>query len=655
MRGTAVFANITKNSSVIASVVALSLGLGACGPSATVQEKKPMGPSPEEMARLEQQRKQDEKEQMLKDDLARSLQKREVVVQELEFVPGVEVEAQKKFRDGVIALYSTMDYELARQSFEQAIVLDKNFLEAYFNLGMIYERTGQREEAIKVYQSALAANPDSGAAKSYIGKVYLAKAKEAFELGSEDEGAKLMADAKSLLDLVLMKDTDNVEANNAVALYWLLKAEREKDEAKHQEYLNRGEEFIKNVLTLQPTNVIALNTRGLIYLARGEASLARWIFENKVLKLDAASTEAHNNLGLAYLKLGDTPKAVFHFNVALKLNQDNLTARMNLAAIYLEYLNYEASRAQYEYVLNARPGNVEATIGIGSASIGLQDYEEGFKFYRKAVAVSPENVELLLRIGRTYQLRLSDFDKAVEAYEEYVKVATGLGLDVTEAQKSIEQTRKMQEQMRKMEEQMKVEEAAAKKAMEEQAVRIKEMESNFKTLESKAGQYTRLLQEKKDAIKANKKATAEDRAFVKKADELLKKLAVVDPAMREIRENIQMDMMEDAEALAKKLFETVNPAIDEAGAALKIEKVQKTEGAEAPAAAAEPKAEEKKAEPVAAPKAEEKKAEPVAEPKAEEKKAEPAAEPKAEEKKAEPAAPKAEEKKAEPAAAAEVK
>jgi tetratricopeptide (TPR) repeat protein len=639
-----VFANITKNSSIIASVVALSVGLGACGPAATVQ-KKPVGPSPEELARLEEQRKQAEKDQMLKDDLARSLQKREVVVQEIEFVPGVDVEAQKKFREGVIALYSTMDYDLAKQSFEQAVALDKNFLEAYFNLGMIYERTGQREAAIKVYQSALAANPESGAAKSYIGKVYLAKAKEAFELGSDEEGVKLMTEAKALLDLVLMKDTDNVEANNAVALYWLLKSEREKDVAKQQEYLGRGEEFIKNVLTIQPTNVIGLNTRGLIYLARGESSLARWIFENKVLKLDAASTEAHNNLGLAYLKLGDTPKAVLHFNLALKLNQDNLTARMNLAAIYLEYLNYEASKQQYEYVLNARPGNVEATIGIGSASIGMQDYEEGFKFYRKAVEAAPENLELLLRIGRTYQLRLSDFDKAVEAYEEYVKAATARGMDVTEAQKSIEQTRKMQEQMRKMEEQMKVEEADAKKAMEAQAARIKEMESNFKTLESKAGQYTRQLQEKKDAIKANKKATADDRAFIKKADDLMKKLAVVDPAMREIRENIQMDMMEDAEALAKKLFATVNPAIDEAEAALKIEKVQKTEGAgEAPAAGtAAPKAE--------TPKVEEKKAEPEA-PKAEAPKAE-EAKPAAEAPKAE--APKAEEKKAEPAAEAGAK
>ena len=143
------FANITKNSSIIASVVALSVGLGACGPAATVQ-KKPVGPSPEELARLEEQRKQAEKDQMLKDDLARSLQKREVVVQEIEFVPGVDVEAQKKFREGVIALYSTMDYDLAKQSFEQAVALDKNFLEAYFNLGMIYERTGQREAAIKV-------------------------------------------------------------------------------------------------------------------------------------------------------------------------------------------------------------------------------------------------------------------------------------------------------------------------------------------------------------------------------------------------------------------------------------------------------------------------------------------------------------------------
>lgn len=639
---------------------------------------------------MEEQAKRDEQDRKLKEDLARSLQKRTVVVPEQpEFVPGVEIEAQKKFREGVIALYSAMDYGAAKTAFEQAVSADKNFLEAYFNLGMVYERTGQPEEAIKVYQSALSANPESGAAKSYIGKVYLAKAKEAFELNKEADGQKLMTEAKGLLDQVLMKDTDNVEANNALALYWLLRAEREPDPAKHTEYLNRGEEFIKNVLVLQPVNVIALNTRGLIYLERGEYEIARWVFENKVLKLDRASNEAHNNLGLAYFKMGDTPKAVYHFKTALQLNADNLVARLNLAAIYLNYLNYEAAKEQYEYVLNARPDNIEATIGMGSSLIGMQQYEEGFKYYRKAVAVAPAQVELLMRIGKTWQTRLSEFDKAVEAYDEYIRLAGAMKLDVSEAQKAIEQARKMQEQMKKMEEQMKVEEAEAKKHQEEMKAKIKELESELKILESKAGQYSKALVEKKDAIKASKKMGAEERATLKRCDDLLKKFSVVDPAMKEIRENIQFEMMDEAQTLITKLFGQINPALLEAESVLQIEKVLK-EGAVAPApeaapaaapapAAEQPKAEQPKAE---QPKAEEKKAEPapaapvapavapVPAPAAEKPKAE---QPKAEEKKAEPAPaapvapavapapapaaeqPKAEEKRIEPAAAPAVK
>jgi len=580
-------------------VALLALAVGACEPATTREEVRDDTPQidPEEQARLEAERKKREEEEKRRDELRRSLEKREIIVPEKpEFVPGVDIEAQKSFREGVISLFSIMDYESAVTSFEAAINKDKAFLEAYFNLGMVYERTRQPEKALEVYQRALDANPESGTAKGYIGKVYLGMAKENYDTGRDIEADNLTKKAKDLFDQVIVQDQDNIEANNALALYWLLRTEHERDEANRVEYLNRAEDFIQNVLAVKPTNVVALNTRGLIYMRRGEYTIAKWIFENKVLKLDKGSTEAHNNLGLAYYKLGLTPKAVRHFRIAIKLNEGNLSARLNLAAIYINYLNYDKAMNQYDYVLNARPDNTEAMIGKGSCLVGLTDFDEGFVWWRKAVDADSSKLELVDRIAKIYATRLTEFDKAAEAYDQYIALAQAQGLDVAEAQKAKENTLKLKEQMRKMEEQMKQEAAAAKALKEKIAKRKAEMEKEYKVASSTAGQYDKQLVEKIEAVKAIKKKTAADKKKLQAYRETRTKLQAIKPdeKLAEIGENLQFQMLDEAEAAFKTLMQMYTPVLLEAEEVLEVKKVQaESTGEKKPE---EPKPEEPKPE-----------------------------------------------------------
>ncbi|MFH1530969.1 MAG: tetratricopeptide repeat protein [Pseudomonadota bacterium] len=584
-------------------VLLLALAVGACDPATTKEETRDGNPQidPEEQHRLEAEKKKQAEEDKRRDELRRSLEKREIIVPEKpEFVPGVDIEAQKSFRDGVISLFSMMDYESAVTSFEEAITKDKAFLEAYFNLGMVYERTRQPEKALEVYQRALDANPESGTAKGYIGKVYLGMAKEKYDVGQDIEADNLTKRAKELFDQVIVQDQDNSEANNALALYWLLRTEHEGDEANRLEYLNRAEDFIENVLAVKPTDVVALNTRGLIYMQRGEYTIAKWVFENKVLKLDNGSTEAHNNLGLAYYKLAETPKAVRHFRVAIQLNESNLSARLNLAAIYLNYLNYEKALEQYDYVLNARPDNVEAMIGKGSCHVGDADYDEGFTWWQKAVTADNTKLELVDRIAKIYATRLTDFDKAAEAYDQYIALAQPQGLDISEAQKAKENTLKLKEQMRKMEEQMK-EEAEAQKALQEKITKRKdEMEREYKVASSTAGQYVKQLDEKIAAIKANKAATPDDKKKLKSYAAMTKQLQDIKPdeKLAEIGENLQYMMLPEAEVVFKALMEMYTPVLAAAEALLEVKEVQaESTGEKKPEDGEEKKPEPKPEEP----------------------------------------------------------
>jgi len=326
------------------------------------------------------------------------------------YIPGIDHTAQDLFRKGVEdILAKKVDYEKAKREFEKSIKEDPKFLEAYFNLGMVYEREGNPDKALKIYESAMKANPDSLDAKAYIGKIYLAKAKKAGKLGRMAEAKQWETKAMNLFDQVIAKNPDNVAAQNAIALYWLMKGDRK-----------AASKYVKAVLMMDPHNVVALNTRGLINYLAGKYRIARWLFEQKALKEDPNSTEAWNNLGLVYMKIHDVPKAVECFVQSLKMNASNSAAMMNLAAIYLNYLNYEGAYNLYQKVLTMDRENPEALIGMGTSILGMHKPKEALKYYTEALKVKPGLFILYKKMGMLYETSLNDMQKAIDNYEKYI-------------------------------------------------------------------------------------------------------------------------------------------------------------------------------------------------------------------------------------------
>ena len=341
------------------------------------------------------------------------------------YVPGVEKKAQDEFRRGVQHVHEVPPkFDEALEHFEKAITIEPDFLEPYFNIAMVYEATRRPEKALETYQRALKANPESADAKAFIGKIYLAKARDEMDAGNTSEAEQLMSRGKALFDEVLGKDYENVPANNALALFWLLKGNADK-----------AEEHVKQVLVVDPQNVTALNTRGLIYLQAGKLYIAQWIFEQKVLQLNRNSVEAMTNLGTVYVRLNELPKAVGYFQSAVRLDKNNVSARMNLGAIYLNFLNYKAAKEEYDAVLKIQPKNVEAIIGQSSSVLGLggqtgdseKALAEAIEGYEKALKLDKRRVILLKKIAELLEKKYATDEKgmqrAISYYERYLRQA----------------------------------------------------------------------------------------------------------------------------------------------------------------------------------------------------------------------------------------
>jgi Tfp pilus assembly protein PilF len=333
------------------------------------------------------------------------------------WLPGVERLAQEAFGAGTkAALESPPRYAEAAKKFEEAIRLDPGFMEAYFNLGMTFERQGKRDAAFDVYQTALEENPDDASASAYVAKLYLGKARTASLQGDEDEKEEFLLKTKTLLDELIAKAPRNEAVNNAMALYWLF-----------MEDLETAERYVKEVLYQEPTNITALNTRGLLNLERGQYLIAEWIFLRKVLERDKNSTEALTNLGYTYIKLGKRPLAMRYFQKALAQDSSNMAVRMNIAAMLLEHLDYKVAYEHYTVVREAEPRNLEAHEGQCDAQYGMggaaadkkAQFQSAIECYVSFIDARPERSDLYMRIANTYQQQMQDLENAVKFMEIY--------------------------------------------------------------------------------------------------------------------------------------------------------------------------------------------------------------------------------------------
>ena len=252
-------------------------------------------------------------------------------------------------------------------------------------------------------------------AQAFIARVKLGKAHRLIESGDVAKAKGISEQARGICESIRGQDPDNVVANATLAQYWFDKNNME-----------LAERFVRQVLRVNREDTVALNIRGLINLHGNSDQIARWILEEKVLALDPANPEAFANLGLAYVRLKDLPRAVVAFERAVKIKPNSVPARLNLGAIYIEYLNYKQANSQYGAALKLEPDNLEALTGFALAQEGMRKPAEAAKLYERVLSKAPERHALLVRLALIYEKApFNDGKKAVVYWKRY-KSAVGL-------------------------------------------------------------------------------------------------------------------------------------------------------------------------------------------------------------------------------------
>lgn len=232
--------------------------------------------------------------------------------------------AERLYLQGLSTL-ARDDYQRAAKFFEQAVQIDADYAEAWYQAGFAYGMLRRHADALRASRQAARVRPDWAEAQINVGA-------SSFALGQfKDAEAAYRAAAK----------IDNSNADTQFALGLTLNKLGKTDE----EIL-----AYKRAVAVKPDFANAFERLGAAYFKLKKFNEALAAFEQfKLLKGDAKS---YNLVGEALFELGRIDDSIEAFNLAVGMNSDFAKARYNLGRAYLKQNNQAAAVAQYEYLKN---------------------------------------------------------------------------------------------------------------------------------------------------------------------------------------------------------------------------------------------------------------------------------------------------------------
>lgn len=171
-----------------------------------------------------------------------------------------------------------------------------------------------------------------------------------------------------------------------------------------------AEAHIRRALVLAPDHIEARTLLGWINLeVRRDYSSAIEDYA-RVVQLEPALPEGHNNLGVAYKKKGDWERALASFSRALALRENYSEAWSNRGWVYIEQKKWHEARSDFEQALRINPRDEGALYGLAQVLRAARDYRGAQEALRKLIAQSPNFVYWLewgeLQLIRYYWLPL---------------------------------------------------------------------------------------------------------------------------------------------------------------------------------------------------------------------------------------------------------
>jgi tetratricopeptide (TPR) repeat protein len=286
------------------------------------------------------------------------------------------------------------DAGTAERLFREVTRANRAHTHAFYNLGMLLARRGDRDGAQGAYVSALEADVSYLPAQARLAEL---------ALGGPQHG-----EALDTLRKIIEINRYQAEARNILTGIAIADS-RFEDAIKHA----------RNVLLGDPENMQAYLNLAISYYRQDLIDQA-WLITKSALDRRDSAAALHNMMGLIHLAKDDSQRASDSFLRALDADPSLVDPRLNLAALELAYGDYASALRRFDEVLAVQPGAPMVIISRAVALRGMGRYDEAAAGYEEALDLRPGMPEAQYNLCVLHQQYTSRFDEALTLCRGYM-------------------------------------------------------------------------------------------------------------------------------------------------------------------------------------------------------------------------------------------
>jgi tetratricopeptide (TPR) repeat protein len=162
------------------------------------------------------------------------------------------------------------------------------------------------------------------------------------------------------------------------------------------------------------------NNLGNAFLNLGQIDIAVRCFK-KALCLKSDYVDAYNNLGNALKKQGKNEEAKDQYIKALELNPDYVPAINNLANLLKDQGKLDEAITHYRKAVTLKPDLAEAFFNLGNAFKESDKFDDAIEQYYKAISINPEFADVHNNLGNILKKK-KRYDEAVRHYNRAIRL-----------------------------------------------------------------------------------------------------------------------------------------------------------------------------------------------------------------------------------------
>jgi len=313
-----------------------------------------------------------------------------------DFQQAVEIDGEdpEYWFDLALTYQNLNRYEEASTAYRRAIELVPKHAYPYNNLGILYKEQKQYEEAIAAYQRAIELDPRF--------------AYPHYNLGSLYSDQKHYEEAIAAYQRAIELDPKYASPHNGLGILY--------SDQKHYEEAIAA---YRRAIDLDPSYKWAFANRGKTYclMERYEEALNDF---NRAIELDNEYAWMIANRGKTYRLMERYEEALLNFNQAIELDNEYAWAITSRGETYRLMERYEEALNDFNRAIELDNESAWVIASRGETYRLMERYEEALNDFNRAIELDNESAWAIAHRGETYRLMeryeeaLKDFDRAIE-------------------------------------------------------------------------------------------------------------------------------------------------------------------------------------------------------------------------------------------------